>query len=208
MNSKVPSRFGSASVAEIDDLIDKSVPENTVKTQKSVWNQFLLFCKEKQYHLLEETTAEQINKILKDWAVNMKKVNGEEYKEGVVKTMFNIVAKIIQEMYYKKYSRVLDLFKGIVFKSSREARDAKRRQLQARPEKRKISSVALTVKEHQRIARTLDENTPDGLQRKFYQIAAFELAWRGGEASACLIEYFKEEIQNDGSPSGKNNFRL
>ena len=48
------------------------------------------------------------------------------------------------------------------------------------------------------IAKIYDENTPDGLQRKFYQVAAFELAWRG-EVAGCLVEHFKEETQNDGT---------
>lgn len=204
MDLEEKNRFGSVSSNAVQDLLQKSIPPNTEKTHKSIWNQFFLFCKERHHELLEDTTEMQLNEILKDWAVNMRKVNGDDYKEGVVKTMFNIVGKMIQEMYYKKYSRILDPFKDVVFKSSRDARDAKRKQLQAIPEKRKTSSVALTIEEHQTMARTWDEGSPGGLQRKFFQIAAFELAWRGGEAAACLIDYFKEELKNDGSPSGKN----
>ncbi|KAJ3646242.1 hypothetical protein Zmor_023837 [Zophobas morio] len=95
-------------------------------------------------------------------------------------------------MYYEKYKQVLDPFKDIVFKSSREPRDTNRRQLQATPDKRKISSVALTVKEHQEIAKIFDEDMPRGLQLKFYQVAAFELSWRGGEATGCLVEHLKK----------------
>lgn len=48
-----------------------------------------------------------------------------------------------------------------------------------------------------------DENTPNGLQKKFFHIAAFELAWRGGEAAQCKIHYFKTEKNNDGTSTGR-----
>jgi hypothetical protein len=44
-----------------------------------------------------------------------------------------------------------------------------------------------------------DEDTPVGLQRKFYHIASVVLAWRGGEAFKCLTCHLKQEINNDGS---------
>ena len=56
-----------------------------MKLHKSIWSQFLLFCKEKGHHLLHDTKTEEINEILKHWAVNMKKVNGKEYQEGVIR---------------------------------------------------------------------------------------------------------------------------
>lgn len=45
----------------------------------------------------------------------MEKVNDDDYKESAFKTMFNIVAKLIQKMQSKKLSRVLNLFKDIFF---------------------------------------------------------------------------------------------
>ena len=53
------------------------------------------------------------------------------------------------------------------------------------------------------IIQSWDENTPNGLQRKLYHIIAVELAWRGGEACRCLIHYFKEEINNKGTSTGR-----
>jgi hypothetical protein len=35
-----------------------------------------------------------------------------------------------------------------------------------------------------------DENTPNGLQRKFYHTASCELAWRGGEVTKALVQNF------------------
>ena len=49
----------------------------------------------------------------------------------------------------------------------------------------------------------LNENTPDGLQKKFFLIASFELAWRGGEGASCFTYYFKPEIDNKGLITGR-----
>ncbi|KAJ3648545.1 hypothetical protein Zmor_020340 [Zophobas morio] len=48
----------------------------------------------------------------------------------------------------------------------------------------------------------LEEN-PDGLQKKFFFLASYELAWRGGEATNCLIKHFKYETDNNGKRTGR-----
>ncbi|XP_045473938.1 uncharacterized protein LOC123680198 [Harmonia axyridis] len=133
----------------------------------------------------------------------MKKENGENYKELVVKTMWNTVAKKMQEMYFVKWKIIFDPFKDIIFKSSREARNAKRRNLQTCANKRKCSSASLKLDEYYAMVSLWDENTPAGLQRKFYHIASVELAWRGGEAVNCKVHYFKEEVDNSGMKTGR-----
>ena len=95
-------RFGCVSFDEINDNIDKCVPDNTKKTRNSIWKQFTSFCESRQYQLLETSKEEDIANILKDWAFNMRKKNGEDYKESVVKTLWNVTAKQIQEMYYNQ----------------------------------------------------------------------------------------------------------
>ncbi|CAH1099053.1 unnamed protein product [Psylliodes chrysocephalus] len=117
----------------------------------------------------------------------MRKIDGSDYKECVVKTIWNTSAKLLQEKYYNKYSRSFDPLKDIIFQSARNARDTKRKLLQGNAHKRKISSVPLTY-EHQAICTQWDEDTPTGLQKKFFQIAAVELSWRGSEAANCLLE--------------------
>jgi hypothetical protein len=82
----------------------------------------------------------------------------------------------------------------IQFKKARNARDTKRKILQASPEKRKVSSKALTKQE----IFEWSEEEPVQLQRKFYHIAAYELAWRGGEAANCKVFYFKIETDYSG----------
>jgi hypothetical protein len=34
-------------------------------------------------------------------------------------------------------------------------------------------------------------------------IASVEHAWRGGEASNCLLHYFRKETENDGTMTGR-----
>lgn len=197
------SRFGSFSIDDIDKVAQNSIPVNTMKSRKSVWLQFRQFCHDKG-HSFEDVKCsnEKLNDILKDWAFNMKKANGEDYKESVVKVMWNCTAKQLQELYYEKWGTKIDPFRGLEFSTSRRARDSKRRVLQAMPEKRKESATALTYKEYQTIISYWREDTPVGLQRKFYHIAAVELAWRGGEASNLLVSHFRKEIHNDGTFTG------
>ena len=49
----------------------------------------------------------------------MDRNNGEEYKEGVVKNLWNTVAKIVQEKYYNECNIAFDPFKNVTFKCDR-----------------------------------------------------------------------------------------
>jgi hypothetical protein len=72
--------------------------------------------------------------------------------------------------------------------------------LQADVSKRKVSSAALIIlKEYLKMVKLWDEETPHGLQHKFFLIVARELAWRGNEAANCLVSFFREEQE-------RNNF--
>jgi hypothetical protein len=196
-------RFGTKSETEINEEIDKNVPSNTKKSRCSVWTQFTNFLVEKNYKLEASTSLEDLNAILKSWACNMKRKDGSDYKEGVIKQMWNVTAKLVQEMFYEKWNIKVDPFNDITFKSARDARDAARRKLQTCVEKRTRSAAALTGSEYLNMIGILDENTPDGLQKKFFLIAAYELAWRGGEGANCFTYYFKQEFDNKGNPTGR-----
>lgn len=196
-------RFGDKSVLNIEKIVSFTMPENTKKSKKYIWRQFEKFCQEKNYILDENLSVVKIAAVLADWAFNMRKEDGTEYKESVVKLLWNSVAKLVQENYYKNYGTVFDPFKDVTFKLARDARNSKRRQLQQIPEKRKTSSAAITPEEHTKIVKLWDEDTPIGLQRKFYYLAALELAWRGGEASKCILQHFHEEVTNTSAPTGR-----
>lgn len=193
------SRFGNANFQCINALIKETIPKNTKNNHKYAWGIFMEFCYERKYELNEHRSVEELAMILKDWAVNMRKKDGTEFKEATVKTMWNVSCKILQGKYYNDYKIMIDPFRSIVFKPARDARDATRKKLQADPCKRKSSSVSLSLSEINQIILLWNENTPEGLMRKFYHIAAVELAWRGGEAVACLLNFFQPEKNNDGS---------
>lgn len=197
------SRFGDLSSNAIDESIQNTEPHNTVKTKKYVWKQFLTFCSERNYVLNESISTEMIASILKDWAFNMRKCNGENYKENVVKTMWNITAKQVQEKYMKEFNRVIDPFSSPIFLAARNARNSKRRELQMLPDKRKVSASAFKDNEYIAMIEAWDENTPEGLQIKFFLIASVELAWRGNEGASCLTHYFQKETGNDDTPTGR-----
>ncbi|KAK5638533.1 hypothetical protein RI129_012828 [Pyrocoelia pectoralis] len=197
------SRFGNISDASVNENIKNSIPRKTTQCRESLWNQFTEFCQQRKYELSKSLSTDMIASILKDYAFNMRKRNGEDYKESCVKTIWNTTAKLVQDLYFNKYNRRIDPFSDIVFKAAREARNTKRKQLQSIPEKRKVSAEAFSLEEIDKIINSFDENTPEGLQKKFFHIVSFELAWRGGEGSNCITDYFKEEIGNDGCATGR-----
>lgn len=200
------ARFGQSSSTVIDEAVTELTPVNTKKARESAWRQFAQFCGERNYNLNEEISVQRLALILKDFAFNMRKSNGEDYKETVVKTLWNTVAKILQEKYYNEFNVIFDPFKDVEFSCARNARNAKRKELQSSLEKRKRSSASLTHDEVEKILNIWDETTPTGLQRKFFHLVAYELAWRGGEGTNCLLSYFEEEYDNSGNFTGRISY--
>lgn len=103
---------------------------HTQKAHASSWNQFEQFCVTKGYVLNQHTSVEQLSEILEDFACNMKKLNGSEYKEGVIKTQWNRIAKMLQKKFSNEYNIVFDPFRDELFQNARSARNTKRRLLQ------------------------------------------------------------------------------
>ncbi|KAJ3661767.1 hypothetical protein Zmor_006152 [Zophobas morio] len=161
------------------------------------------FCSLRNYKFDRESTIEQLALILKDWGSNMRKLDGTDYKEGVIETIWNTTEALLQEKFYTDFGRKFDPFKDVAFLSARRAQDTKRKELQRLPEKQKVSSTALSYEEHHKTCKQWNDETPVGLQMKFYHISSVELAWRGGEAASCLVDYFDEELDNKGSPTGR-----
>ncbi|KAJ9587251.1 hypothetical protein L9F63_019230 [Diploptera punctata] len=197
------TRFGCASNEDIDEIIKQSKPHNTRSNRKYIWNQFEKFCQLRNYVLTAETPTKDIANTLKDWSINMRKINGEEYKEYSLKTMWNVMAKMIQEKYFIEHQRDFNPFVDQEFNDARQARNAKRKILQNMLEKRKVSAVALKSDEYEKMINNCQEKTPEGLQIKFYLNASLELARRGGEAVKCLIHYFQEGLDHNGKPTGR-----
>ena len=62
-----------------------------------MWNQFLEFCAERNYKIDGSVSDEEIASILQDWGYNMRRKNGENYKQTVVKMIWNVAATMIKE---------------------------------------------------------------------------------------------------------------
>lgn len=192
------SRWGNATNAEINQLIDKRTPMNTKINKESQWNQFMAFCASEDFELNQNTTTAEIASILKSYACNMRRKDGQEYKESVIKTLWNSAAKTIQEKFFDEYNIKFNPFADIEFKDARAARDCKRKMLQGIQDKRKVSAVAFTAEEYRKMQKVWDENTPEGLQKKFFNVVAKELAWRGNEGVFATIYHFNQETDNFG----------
>lgn len=201
--NKMNSRWGTETITEIEEKIVENVPENTKRNKDYIWKQFSNFCGDRHYDLASNLGNDELAKILEDYAWNMRKINGEDYKESVIKCHWNVVAKMLQEKIFKDYGRKIDPFHDVEFKSARDARDTKRKQLQRKPEMRKCSSVAFTAEEFDALQKYWDEDSPEGLRNFFYFIAAKELAWRGNEGSKVLVQHFQEESDNFGNKTNR-----
>lgn len=200
------NRFGNKDLASIREEVASSSSINTKRCQKSNWEQFVRFCEVREFDLSKAASPLELSKILEDYAFNMKKVDGVDYKETSIKTIWNTTAKLLQDLYFNSFGVKINPFSDIEFKSARIARDAKRKQLQGFAEKRKVSSAAIDHEHYNRMVEVWSEETPSELQKKFYLIAARELAWRGGEAATCLVHFFKEEIDLSGQVTGRYEY--
>lgn len=61
--------------------------------------------------------------ILKDRAFHMRKIDNSNYKQGIIKTLWNITTKLVQEKYFGEHQKNIDPFKDTLFKEARAARD-------------------------------------------------------------------------------------
>lgn len=197
------NRFGEINEKEIDENIKKTAPQNTLKSKNSIWRQFMSFCDAKKYTFGPDTSVTELASILKSWAFNMRKKNGEEYKEHTVKVLWNVTAKLLMEKYFNDYKIKINPFEQIEFKAARDARNAKRRNLQGIDGKRKESAAFLTHNELKKLIEASDELTPEGLQKKVFFLLSYELAWRGGEGARAETTFFKEETDNIGAKTGR-----
>ena len=59
--------------------------------------------------------------------------------------MWNSTAKQLQKIYYEKYKIKFNPFSDVEFATARAARDAKRKELQRDPLKRKVSASAYNL---------------------------------------------------------------
>jgi hypothetical protein len=114
------------------------------------------------YKLEKDTSKQELANVLRSWAVNMRKMNGEEYKDYSVKTMWNTTAKMLQDKYYNEYNQTFNPFTDVEFQTARNAKNAKRKVLQIQPEKRKMSAPALNIEEFNKMIESWDEETPEG----------------------------------------------
>jgi len=110
--------------------------------------------------------------------------------------MWNVTAKILQKKYFNEFGVCFNPFSDIEFKQARDAGDMKIKELQKIPAKRTHSALPFSVNEKIRMQELYDENTPDGLQKKFYFVISIELAWRGGEGVQALTDFFTFETDN------------
>jgi hypothetical protein len=81
----------------------KSYNQKIQNEARPVWCQFQQIFKEHNVKLDISLCVTDSAMLLKGWAGNMKRKNGEDYEEAVIKLMWNSTAKLLQEKLSKNY---------------------------------------------------------------------------------------------------------
>jgi hypothetical protein len=192
---------------EIEKKLLERMPENTRATQNMCWRIF-----ERWLHnaglAFDPMTATDldINDLLKKFAFNARKVNGEDFKDESLKSIWNSIAKQMMNQIYAATNRNVNIFKDPAFQSARDSKFVKRRDLQKDPSKRKVSATPLTAEESREILTLWGIDTPEGINRTLFHLGGFALANRGGDQGSWRLEDFQKEVDNKGKKTG--NFFL
>jgi hypothetical protein len=192
---------------EIEKKLLERIPHNTRSTQNMCWRIFSRFLI--KFGLVFDpstSTDEEINNLMKKFAFNARKMDGFDFKDESLKSIWNSVAKQMMDQVYKAKGRNVNIFRDPAFKEARDAKFVKRRELQKDPSKRKVSATPLTAEESREIIQLWGTDTPLGLNRTLFHLGGFALANRGGDQSSWKLEDFEKEVDNKGKLTG--NFFL
>jgi hypothetical protein len=192
---------------EIEKKLLERTPNNTRSTKNMCWRIFRRFLV--KYGLVfdpKTATDEDMSNIMKKFAFNVRKVDGSDFKDESLKSIWNSVAKQMMDQVFNETGRNVNIFKDPAFKEARDAKFVKRRDLQKDPSKRKVSATPLTADESREIIALWGTDTPVGLNRTLFHLGGFTLANRGGDQSSWRLEDFEKEVDNKGKLTG--NFFL
>jgi hypothetical protein len=187
---------------EINKRLEDRTPLNTRNSRVTAWKRFTTFLEETGEVFDDKWTDDQINQALKRFAFNIRKYNGEDYKDESLKSNWNCVAKQIMNQVYKGTGRNINIFKDPAFQEARDSKFMKRQELQKDPTKRKVSATPLTAEESQEIISVWGIDTPEGLNRTLFHLGGFALANRGNDQSSWRLENFEKEVDNKGQLTG------
>jgi hypothetical protein len=199
-------RFGTRSAEEVNSFVKEfGENPNTQRGIEQVQRLFQDFCKEKSIDYEPSTiTDDEINSLLQNFIVNVRRKDGTDYKERVIKGLFNSLASnIIMKDVKRDQNRVISIFTDPSFEGARKARSAKRKELQKDPTRRTVNAAAIPQDDKMKMMQLYTDDTPDGLNRRYYQYASFIFQWRGGEGANSSIYHYKEEKDLRGVPTGR-----
>jgi hypothetical protein len=189
---------------DIERKLLERTPTNTRSTQTMCWRIFGRFLLEFGLAFNPNTaTNEEINDLMKKFAFNARKLDGMDYKDESLKSIWNSIAKQIMNQVFKATGRAVNIFRDPDFQSARDAKFVKRRDLQKDPTKQKVSATPLTAEESMEIINFWGTDTPDGINRTLFHLGGFALANRGGDQGSWRLEDFEKEVDNKGKKTGK-----
>ena len=144
------------------------------KQKESYWRVFERFLAEPSNNVSfhpATSNRQEICRVMKKFAFNMKKENEDSYCDSSMKTIWNSVAKQINEKFFQEQQQTINIFEDPAFKAARAARDTARSLIQKIPEKRKVSASAVTAEEAIAMVNVWGIDTPQGLNMTLFIIA-------------------------------------
>jgi hypothetical protein len=189
---------------EIEKKLLERMPMNTRSSQNMCWRIFSRFLLEFGLAFNPNTaTNAEMNELLKRVAFNARKLDGSDYKDESLKSIWNSIAKQMMNQVFKATGRNVNIFRDPAFQEARDAKFVKRRDLQKDPSKRKVSATPLTAEESRAIMEVWGIDTPEGINRSLFHLGGFTLANRGNDQGSWKLEDFEKEEDNKGKKTGK-----
>ena len=126
-------RFGTRSEVEVDAFISEFGDNpSTLRSIETMRRIFEDFCGERKLAYDPKIITDgEIDALLSDFIVNVRRKDGTHYMENVIKLIFNSVASnIITKDVKMHQSRQINIFADSSFEKCHKAQNAKRKELQ------------------------------------------------------------------------------
>ena len=165
---------------EIRQLVKKEKPRNTARKTESdlnVWYRWCLTVGEKRK--LEDIPAHELNNLLSNFFFTVKKRNGEEYEPNTLTSLHRSIDCHLREV----GQNTICILENREFEGSRQALDAKRRQLKKRGKGGKPNaSEPLSYSDEDRLWETcqLGGHSPHALNRTIWLVHEYHAFWMEG----------------------------
>jgi len=199
-------RYGNADEADIDELMQDALSSNTKKSTKYAIKTLYDYCNSKGYNPeFESKTVNDLNNLLKEFYVNVRRANGEHYTRSSLSVIRQSINRHLKQ---PPHNKTFDIINGIEFKTCNDAFKAMCKKLRKEGKgqvKHKRPVDKGDIKKLYDHPRVFNVETPQGLLNKvFFEILLY-FCRRGQEDLRDLRPDLKEYIRRTSSEVTKNH---